>query len=75
MLAFMAESRGEAPMAADEGTELPATKRETESLASAEQLMEEVCQRISIAWPAYPGCAADDLTSRTAVYGPVRTVV
>jgi RNA-directed DNA polymerase len=45
MLAFMAESRGEASMAVSGGTEPPLAKREPESLASTEQLMEEVCQR------------------------------
>ncbi len=44
-LAFMAEGRGEASMAVRGGTELPVAKREPESLASTEQLMEEVCQR------------------------------
>ena len=46
LLAFMAESRDEAPTAASGGTEPSAAKREPESLASIEQLMEEVCQRI-----------------------------
>jgi hypothetical protein len=45
LLAFMAESRGEAPRAASGGTEPLVAKREPESLASTEQLMEEVCQR------------------------------
>ena len=45
MLAFMAEDRGEAPRAAEEGTESPAAKRRAESPADAEQLMEEVCER------------------------------
>jgi RNA-directed DNA polymerase len=45
LLAFMAESRDEIPMAASGGTEPPVAKREPESLASTEQLMEEVCQR------------------------------
>ena len=44
-LAFMAESRGEPPTAAMEGTELSAAKHDTESPASTEPLMEEVCQR------------------------------
>jgi len=44
-LAFMAEGRGEAPTAAVEGTELFAAKHDTESPASTEHLMEEVCQR------------------------------
>ena len=44
-LAFAAESRSEAPMAAGEGTESLAAKRRTESPAITEQLMEEVCER------------------------------
>src|ERR1035441_7535719 len=44
-LAFMDESRSEAPMASVEGTESPAVKRGTESPAIGEQLMEEVCER------------------------------
>lgn len=45
LLAFMAEDRGEAPRAAEEGTESPAVKHGTESPAIGEQLMEEVCER------------------------------
>lgn len=45
LLAFMAEGRDEVPKAAGEGSESFAAKREPESLASIEQLMEEVCQR------------------------------
>ena len=45
LLAFMAESRDEVPMTASGGTEPSVAKREPESLASTEQLMEEVCQR------------------------------
>ena len=45
LLAFMAEGRGETPMAVSGGTEPLMAKREPESLASTEQLMEEVCQR------------------------------
>ena len=44
-LAFMAEGRGETPNAASEGTELSTAKHDTESPASTEHLMEEVCQR------------------------------
>src|ERR1700731_2469588 len=44
-LAFPAENRSEAPTAAAEGTESLAAKRRTESPASTEQLMEEVCER------------------------------
>jgi len=45
VLAFMEESRSEAPMASMEGTESSAGKRGTESPAITEQLMEEVCER------------------------------
>ncbi len=45
VLAFLAEGRGEAPRAAEEGTELLAAKREAESPDVGEQLMEEVCGR------------------------------
>jgi RNA-directed DNA polymerase len=45
VLAFMEESRGEAPTASMEGTESFAGKRGTESPAITEQLMEEVCGR------------------------------
>jgi len=41
----MAEGRGETPNAASEGTELSTAKHDTESPASTEHLMEEVCQR------------------------------
>jgi RNA-directed DNA polymerase len=44
-LAFMTESRGEAPRAVDEGTESRAAKHASESPATTECLMEEVCQR------------------------------
>ena len=45
VLAFMEESRSEAPTASVEGTESSAGKRGTESPAITEQLMEEVCER------------------------------
>jgi RNA-directed DNA polymerase len=44
-LAFMAEDKGEAPRAAEEGTESPVAERRAESPATTEQLMEEVCER------------------------------
>jgi RNA-directed DNA polymerase len=44
-LAFLAEERGEAPRAAEEGTEPLAAKRRAESPAIGEQVMEEVCER------------------------------
>src|SRR5205085_3402607 len=45
LLAFMEESRSEAPRVSNEGTESLAAKRGTESPAIGEQLMEEVCER------------------------------
>jgi RNA-directed DNA polymerase len=44
-LAFKAKGRGEAPSNAEEGTEAPTANRKTESTASTEHLMEEVCER------------------------------
>jgi RNA-directed DNA polymerase len=44
-LAFAEESRSEAPRVSVEGTESLAAKREAESPASIEQLMEAVCER------------------------------
>ena len=51
LLAFMAESRDEFPMAAAEGTELPVAKRDAESPTQTVSLMEEVCQRDNL-WKA-----------------------
>ena len=45
VLAFLAEDRGEAPRAAEEGTETLVAKRRAESPAIGEELMEEVCGR------------------------------
>src|SRR5580658_7320887 len=45
LLAFMDESRSEAPRVSNEGTEALTAKRGTESPAIGEQLMEEVCER------------------------------
>src|ERR1700722_8844221 len=45
LLAFMGESRSEAPRSSMEGTESLEVKRGTESPAIGEQLMEEVCER------------------------------
>ena len=45
VLAFLAEDKGEAPRAAEEGTEPLVAKRREESLAIGEELMEEVCER------------------------------
>ena len=47
-LAFMAEGRGEAPMAADKGTEVPKAKRSPKDPALPVLLMEEICQRESL---------------------------
>ena len=44
-LAFMEESRSEAPTAFVEGTESLVAERQSESPAIGEQLMEEVCER------------------------------
>jgi len=44
-LAFLTEDWGEAPRAAEEGTESLTAKRRTENPAIGEQLMEEVCER------------------------------
>ena len=44
-LAFLAGDTGEAPSAAEEGTESLAAKRQSESPAIGEQLTEEVCER------------------------------
>jgi len=51
LLAFMQESRGEAPRACVGGTEPPAAKWETESPAEDERLMEVVCHRENL-WKA-----------------------
>ena len=50
-LAFMSESRSEAPRADVRGTESPAAKRTTESPAGAQTLMEAVCSRENL-WKA-----------------------
>ena len=44
VLAFPAESRSDAPRAAEQGTETLMAKRKSESLAGSERLMEEVCE-------------------------------
>jgi RNA-directed DNA polymerase len=44
VLAFPAESRSDAPTAAEQGTETLMAKHRTESLAGTERLMEEVCE-------------------------------
>ena len=44
VLAFPTESRSEAPKAVEQGTETLTAKRQSESLAGTERLMEEVCE-------------------------------
>jgi RNA-directed DNA polymerase len=51
LLAFMAESRSESPMAAIEGTEPRVAKQSSESPTQTDSLMEEVCQRDNL-WKA-----------------------
>ena len=74
-LAFMADEVGEAPDAVREGTEPPMATRSTDSPARSQQRMEEVCQRENSL--GLPRLAAGEHAQpdRTAVYGPVRTVV
>jgi hypothetical protein len=43
-LAFPVESRSDAPMATETGTETLMAKGQSESLAGTERLMEEVCE-------------------------------
>jgi len=50
-LAFMSEGRGEAPRADLEGIEPPAVKRQPESPAHTERMMEAVCNRENL-WKA-----------------------
>ena len=45
LLAFMEEDRGEAPNGLREGTETLVAKRNEESPAIDEQMIEEVCER------------------------------
>ena len=47
-LAFMAEGRGETPMAADKGTEVSMAKREPEDPALTVLLMEQIGQRENV---------------------------
>ena len=56
-LAFRDVSKGEAPRCAQQGTEPSAVKRETESPAPEERLMEEVCERNNLvkAWKRVQG--------------------
>ncbi len=56
-LAFMDAPKGEAPRRARQGTEPSAVKREPESPAREERLMEEVCERDNLvkAWKQVQG--------------------
>ena len=76
-LAFMASGMGESPDAAHEGTEPQMATRSTESPAKNQQRMEEVCRRENFDSLGLPRLAAGAHArpDRTAVYGPVRTVV
>ena len=71
-LAFPEEGRGEAPRATKEGTEPATAEHRTESPASGEQKMEEICQRDNLirAWkrvksnrgsPGVDGMTVDEL--------------
>ena len=44
VLAFLVDSRRDAPKATEKGTEMLMAKRQSESLAGTERLMEEVCE-------------------------------
>jgi RNA-directed DNA polymerase len=44
VLAFPVESKSDAPKATEKGAETPMAKRQSESLAGTERLMEEVCE-------------------------------
>jgi RNA-directed DNA polymerase len=71
LLAFASEARGATPGAGGKGTEPPTAKRDPESPAKEERLMEEVCDRenLEIAWkrvcenkgsPGVDGLTIDD---------------
>jgi len=65
-LAFMMEGRDESPSTIVGGTETLMAEGKAESPAEADRLMEEILD---------PEWAVVSITHRTAVYGPVRTVV
>ncbi len=74
LLAFMAESRSESPMAAMEGTEPRVAKQSSESPTQTDSLMEEVCQRDNL-WKALKRVQAnkgapgvDGMTVLTGIY-------
>jgi len=66
-LAFTYGPKGEARKDTEEGTEAHVAKGVTEHPTGSQRLMEAVSASID--------CLSDSSTSRTAVYGPVRTVV
>ena len=83
-LAFGDEGRGEAPEASSEGTEVSTASRRDESPASSECWMEEVVsgENVKKAHAVFDSLGLPRLDPRyraqphrTAVYGPVRTVV
>ena len=80
-LALPMASRGEAPKASGKGTEPVAAERATESPASGEQMMEEICQRDNLirAWkrvksnrgsPGVDGITVDELKDYLDEYWP-----
>jgi len=81
MLAFPAESRSDAPKATGKGTETPAAKRMSESLAGSERLMEEVCEQENVKQalqrvkankgsPGVDGMTVDELPAYLKQHGP-----
>ena len=81
-LAFMDAPKGKAPRVAQQGTEPSAVKREPESPAREERLMEEVCQRNNLvkAWkqvrgnkgsPGVDGKTIDETLDDLRKYWPV----
>src|ERR1700731_3043482 len=80
VLAFPAESRSDAPRAAEQGTETLMAKRKSESLAGTERLMEEVCelenckqalQRVKVnkGSPGVDGMTVDELSEYLKQHG------
>ena len=53
-LAFAADSRGETPTAATQGTEASMAKPQTESLVSDERVMEEIVSRANLKTRLWP---------------------
>jgi len=80
-LAFVEESRSEAPMASREGTESSTAERNPERSASSELLMEEVCERRNLQHalrrvqtnqgsPGIDGMTVDDLAEHLRQHWP-----